>query len=326
MGNKQYMQNRISVSKRKEWSAQIKAKASELGFGACGLARASFLETEAVALENWLRNGWHGQMAYMANHFDLRVDPRKLVDGAKSVISLLYNYFAPLQKSESQTAQISIYALGEDYHFILKRKLASLLQFIQESIGPVSGRGFVDSAPVLERAWAVRCGLGWIGKNGLLLNRHLGSFVFLAELIIDLELAYDQPGMDYCGNCTRCIQACPTGAIIAPRLVDASRCISYLTIELKGEIPREMIGKFQNRIFGCDICQQVCPWNRFARPHQEKNFAPHPELLTMTLRDWQELSREQFHKLFRRSAVKRTGYEGLIRNIRFARLSENSGE
>lgn len=317
------MQQQSSSIKRKQWSAQIKTRARELGFGACGLARAGFLDAEAPALEKWLKNGWHGKMAYMANYFDLRLDPQKLVAGAQTVISLVYNYFTPLKQEDRQAPRISIYAYGADYHFVLKKKLASLLQFIRETIGPVQGRGLVDSAPVLERAWAARSGLGWIGKNSLLLTRELGSFVFLAELIIDLELDYDQPGIDYCGNCTRCIQACPTGAIVAPGVVDASRCISYLTIELKDEFPAELIGKLDNWVFGCDICQHVCPWNRFARPHQEEHFLPHPDLLALDARAWQELSPELFQKLFRHSAVKRTGYERLLRNIRFVNLRPN---
>lgn len=318
------MQNRISITQRKQWCAQIKTRALELGFGACGLARAGFLDPEARALEKWLKNGWHGKMAYMANYFDLRVEPQKLVDGAQTVISLLYNYYTPSQPVDSRAPKISMYAFGEDYHFVLKRKLTSLLHFIRDLVGPVNGRGFVDSAPVLERAWAARSGLGWIGKNSLLLSREFGSFVFVAELIIDLELDYDPPGQAYCGNCSRCIQACPTRAIVAPGVVDARRCLSYLTIELKDEIPAEMIGKFENWVFGCDICQQVCPWNRFARPHREAKFAPTPELLTLNAQAWQEMSRDLFNKLFRHSAVKRTGYKGLLRNIRFAMLPPRS--
>lgn len=300
----------------------IKDRARALGFDYCGIARADYLEEEAPRLEKWLSQGMHGQMAYMANHFDKRLDPRKLVDGAKSVISLMYNYYP--EKELDSDFKLAKYAYGEDYHFVIKRKLKTLLATLQEEIGDINGRVFVDSAPVHERAWAQRAGLGWIGKNSLLLNRQMGSFFFLAELIIDLELEPDGPVPDYCGTCTRCMDACPTDAIPEPYVVDGSKCISYFTIELKNEIPTEMKGKFEDWIFGCDICQDVCPWNRFSKPHADKELAPNPELSHFTRRDWEELTEETFREVFKRSAVKRTKFSGLKRNIKFVR--ENDGD
>lgn len=298
----------------------VKQLARELGFSYCGISKAEFLEDEAPRLEAWLRRGYHGMMKYMVNHFDKRLDPRLLVPGAKSVISLIYNYYPQKDLACDNNFKIAKYAYGEDYHFVIKEKLRELLFRIQEKTGQINGRAFVDSAPVMERAWAKRAGLGWIGKNSLLLNRSMGSFFFLAELIIDLELEYDGPIKDYCGTCTACIDACPTDAIPEPGVVDGSRCISYFTIELKEEIPNDVKGKFENWIFGCDICQDVCPWNRFARPHDEPRFLPHPDLEKMQRQDWIELTEEVFRKIFRKSAVKRAGFKGLKRNVEFVHL------
>lgn len=298
-------------------SQLVKEKAKALGFDFCGISRAEFLEEEAPKLENWLKQGMHGQMHYMENHFDKRLDPTKLVEGARSVVTLLYNYYPEEDLSQSNNYKISKYAYGQDYHFVIKDKLRNLVAELQEEIGEIEGRVFVDSAPVMERAWAKRSGVGWVGKNSLLLTKQRGSFFFLAELISDLELQADGPIKDYCGTCTRCLDACPTDAIVAPYVVDGSRCISYYTIELKEEIPKEAQAKFENWIFGCDICQDVCPWNRHASPHQEPDFSPHPELRSMHKKDWEELTEEAFRKLFKKSAVKRTKYQGLQRNIRF---------
>lgn len=289
-----------------------------LGFLSCGISRADFLEQEAPRLEKWLNKNYHGQMAYMENHFDKRLDPRLLVDGAKSVVSLLLNYY-PSEIQNPASYKISKYAYGEDYHFVIKEKLKQLLQFIQEEIGEVNGRVFVDSAPVLDKAWAAKSGLGWIGKNANLITQKVGSFYFIAELIIDLELEYDLPTTDHCGTCTACIDACPTQAIIQPYVVDGSKCISYFTIELKDNLPQEMKGQFNDWVFGCDVCQEVCPWNRFAKPHQEPLFEPKAELLQFSKRDWQELTKETFNKVFKNSAVKRTKFEGLMRNIDFVK-------
>lgn len=295
-----------------------------MGFSFAGIARAEQMDEEARRLESWLNAGMHGQMGYMANHFDKRIDPRKLVEGAKSVISLLYNYYPEQRQSDPAAPKISRYAYGEDYHFVLKRKLKDLLRFIGEEIGEVSGRCFVDSAPVLERDWARRSGVGWMGRNTMLINPKAGSYYFLAELILDLDLVYDHPIRDYCGTCTRCIEACPTDAISpGGYVVDGSKCISYFTIELREAIPEEYRGQFDNWMFGCDICQEVCPWNRFSTPHSEPAFEPHPQLLEMTKGDWEELTEEVFRELFRRSAVKRTGFEGLRRNLGF--LGEKGG-
>lgn len=301
-------------------SQQIKAKATELGFDACGIAAATFLESEAPKLEKWLAKNKHGQMHYMANHFDKRLDPRLLVDGAKSVISVLLNYFPDKRLPEqSDDLKLSKYAYGTDYHFVLKEKLKSLVTYIQEEIGEINGRVFTDSAPVMDKVWAARSGLGWIGKHSNLLNRDIGSFFFIGEIICDLELTPDHAIKDYCGTCTRCIDACPTDAIVEPYVVDGSKCISYFTIELKEAIPEEVKGKFQNWIFGCDICQDVCPWNSFARPHQTPAFELLPALENFTNKDWQEITEEIFQELFRSSALKRTKYEGLKRNIEFVK-------
>jgi epoxyqueuosine reductase len=288
-----------------------------LGFSFCGIAKAEFLEDEAPRLEEWLKRGYQGRMAYLENHFDKRLDPCLLVPGAKSVISLLYNYYPDRDMPQQAGLKIARYAYGEDYHHVIKDKLKIFLAQLRELVGDVNGRAFVDSAPVHERAWAKKSGLGWIGKNSLLLNKHMGSFFFLAELIVDLELEPDGPVKDYCGTCTACMEACPTHAIPEPYVVDGSKCISYFTIELKDEIPKEVQGKFENWIFGCDICQEVCPWNRFATPHHEPRFTPHPDLEKMTAQDWKEITEDVFEKLFSKSAVKRTGYPGLKRNIRF---------
>jgi len=295
----------------------IKAEAERLGFLSCGISKAAFLETEAPRLENWLKKNMHGEMQYMENHFDKRLDPTKLVEGSKSVISLLLNYFpSEIQKDES-APKISKYAYGTDYHFVIKDKLKSLLHFIQDEIGEVEGRAFVDSAPVLDKAWAAKSGLGWIGKHSNLLTQQVGSFYFIAELIIDLELDYDHATTDHCGTCTACIDACPTEAITEPYVVDGSKCISYFTIELKENIPNNFKGQFDDWMFGCDICQDVCPWNKFSKTHSEPLFNPHPELLEMTKEDWEEITEDTFKKVFQKSAVKRTKYSGLVRNIDF---------
>ena len=294
----------------------IKAEAKRLGFLSCGISKAEFLEEEAPRLENWLKNGMQGEMQYMENHFDKRLDPRLLVDGAKSVISVLLNYF-PEKTQEESSYKISRYAYGQDYHHVMKSKLRQLMEFISEEIGEVNGRAFVDSAPVLDKAWAARSGLGWMGKNSNLLTQQVGSYYFIGELILDLELEYDTPATDHCGSCTACIDVCPTNAIVQPYVVDGSKCISYFTIELKNEIPNEVKGQFDDWIFGCDICQEVCPWNRFSKPHQEPLFQPHPELLAMSKKDWEEITEEVFQRLFKKSAVKRTKYSGIQRNIKF---------
>lgn len=282
----------------------------------CGISRAAFLEEEAPRLERWLKNNMHGEMGYMENHFDKRLDPTKLVSDSKSVISLLLNY-APSELQNEDSYKISKYAYGTDYHFVIKDKLKQLLHHIQEEIGDVHGRAFVDSAPVLDKAWAAKSGLGWMGKHSNLLTKQAGSFYFIAELIVDLDLDYDSPVTDHCGTCTACIDACPTEAIVAPYVVDGSKCISYFTIELKNEIPSNGRGHFDDWIFGCDVCQDVCPWNRFSQSHKEPLFNPNPDLLDMTKKDWNEITEDVFKNLFKNSAVKRTKFEGLKRNIDF---------
>ncbi|WP_057937177.1 tRNA epoxyqueuosine(34) reductase QueG [Algoriphagus resistens] len=297
----------------------IKSTAKRLGFDFCGIAKAGFLEEEAPRLEDWLNRNYKGQMGYLANHFDKRLDPTKLVEGAKTVVSLVYNYY-PKEKLSTGKSDIKLakYAYGEDYHFVIRDKLSEFLEILREEIGEISGRGFVDSAPVMERQWAQKAGLGWLGKNSLLLNRQMGSFFFLAELIIDLEVAPDTPlAKDYCGTCTACIDACPTDAIVDNGVVDGSRCISYLTIELKDAIPTEFQGKMENWAFGCDICQDVCPWNRFSEPNHEPRFSPNEELQELSKTDWHEITEETFRKVFKKSAVKRTKLAGLKRNIDF---------
>jgi epoxyqueuosine reductase len=302
------------------YSRLIKKEALDLGFMFCGIAKAGFLEEEAPRLETWLKKGMQGEMGYMENYFDKRLDPRLLVDGAKSVISLGLNYYTNQEQTDSSAPKISKYAYGTDYHHVIKHKLKQLLDTIREKIGEVNGRAFVDSAPVLDKAWAKRAGLGWVGKNTNLISMKKGSFFFLAELIVDLELEYDIPSTaDHCGTCTRCIDACPTEAIVAPYVVDGSRCISYLTIELKNEMPSEFQGKMDNWMFGCDICQDVCPWNRFSVLNQEQAFQPNKELLSMNKRDWEEITEEIFQRVFKDSPVKRTKFSGLKRNIEFLR-------
>lgn len=296
----------------------IKRESLRLGFDACGISKAERLDNEARLLEAWLNQNMHGEMNYMANHFEKRVDPRKLVEGAKSVISLSYNYFTEVKQADEDAPKIAMYALGKDYHDVIKDKLEQLLIFIKEKAGKVNGRYFVDSAPVLEKAWAARSGIGWMGKNTNILSKRRGSYFFLAEIILDLELEYDSPVKDYCGTCTKCIDACPTDAIYEPYKVDGSKCISYFTIELKDEmLPDKIKGKFENWMFGCDICQQVCPINSQSQKHKEPQFEPSIELMNMTKEDWKELNEETFRKLFKGSPVKRTKFKGLKRNIDF---------
>ena len=306
----------MSIDIKSKWTNSIKTEAKRLGFLSCGISKADFLEEEAPRLEKWLNNNMHGEMSYMANHFDKRLDPRKLVEGSKSVISLLLNYF-PEKTQREDSYKISKYAYGQDYHHIIKGKLRQLQEFITEEIGEVHGRAFVDSAPVLDKVWAAKSGLGWVGKNSNLLTQQVGSFYFIAELIVDIDLEYDHAVTDHCGTCTACLDACPTQAIVEPYVVDGSKCISYFTIELKNELPNEMKGSFDDWMFGCDVCQDVCPWNRFSKPHNEPLFNPHPELLSMTKKDWEEITVDVFQKVFKKSAVKRTKYGGLTRNIEF---------
>nr|WP_306353470.1 tRNA epoxyqueuosine(34) reductase QueG [Flavobacterium sp. '19STA2R22 D10 B1'] len=301
---------------KSQYTKFIKAEADRLGFLSCGISKAGFLEDEAPRLEDWLKNNSHGQMTYMENHFDKRLDPTLLVEGSKSVISLLLNYYPP-QIQTTESYKISKYAYGKDYHFVIKEKLKELLNSIEENIGEVSGRAFVDSAPVLDKAWAAKSGLGWRGKNSNLLSKQVGSFFFIAELIVDLELDYDTATTDHCGSCTKCIDACPTQAIVAPYVVDGSKCISYYTIELKENIPFEMKGQFDEWMFGCDTCQDVCPWNRFSKAHSEPLFNPNPEMLSMTKNDWEEITEDTFKKVFKDSPLKRTKFDGLKRNINF---------
>ena len=294
----------------------IKEEAQRLGFLSCGISKAGFLEQEAPRLENWLNNQMNGQMSYMENHFDKRLNPTLLVDDAKSVISLLLNYY-PSELQNEDSYKISKYAYGQDYHHVIKEKLKELLHFIQTEIGEVSGRAFVDSAPVLDKAWAAKSGLGWVGKNSNLITQKVGSFYFIAELIVDLELDYDTPTTDHCGSCTACLDACPTDAIVAPYVVDGSKCISYFTIELKDNLPQEMKGKFDDWMFGCDVCQDVCPWNRFSKPHNEPLFQANSDILNFSKSDWEEITVDTFQKVFKNSALKRTKYDGLLRNINF---------
>ena len=303
-------------SKKNDYSKLIKAESKRLGFLSCGISKAGFLEEEAPRLEHWLNQNHHGEMKYMENHFDKRLNPTLLVDDAKSVISLLLNYY-PSETQNSESYKISKYAYGQDYHFVIKEKLKELLHTIQTEIGEVSGRAFVDSAPVLDKAWAAKSGLGWIGKNSNLLTQQIGSFYFIAELVVDLDLEYDYATTDHCGTCTACIDSCPTEAIITPYVVDGSKCISYFTIELKDNIPTEMKGKMDDWIFGCDVCQDVCPWNKFSKSHSEPLFDPNPQLLSFTKKDWEEITEDTFKTVFKNSGVKRTKLEGLQRNIKF---------
>lgn len=304
------------INNRLKYTKIIKGEAKRLGFLSCGISKAGFLQEDAPRLENWLKKNQHGTMDYMADYFDKRLDPTLLVPDSKSVISLLLNYYPPdFQVSDSY--KISKYAYGKDYHSVLKKKLKKLLRAIRTEIGDVSGRAFMDFAPVMEKSWAAKSGLGWIGKNANLITQKTGSFYFIAELILDLELEYDNPTTDHCGSCTACIDACPTQAIVSPYVVDGSKCISYYTIELKENIPQEMKGKLDDWMFGCDVCQDVCPWNRFSKAHSEPLFTPYPELLSYSKKDWEEITEETFAKVFTNSPLKRTKLEGLKRNINF---------
>jgi epoxyqueuosine reductase len=296
----------------------IKQFSKQLGFDYCGIAKAERLDEDAKRLEQWLNKGMHVSMQYMENHFELRVDPTKLVPGARSVITLMMNYFPSAEQNE-QAPKISKYAYGEDYHEVIRERLKELMKLINEHIGDVNGRGFVDSAPVLERSWAVKSGLGWVGKNGNLISKQSGSFFFIATLICDLELEYDAPfAKDYCGTCTKCIDSCPTDAILPDKVVDGSKCISYFTIELKDAlIDESMKGKFDKWMFGCDVCQDVCPWNRFSKPHHEQHFNPIPEILNLTTQQWEEMSEERFKTIFKNSPLKRTNFAGIKRNLKF---------
>jgi epoxyqueuosine reductase len=299
-------------------SSRIKSKARELGFLDCGISEACFLAEEKSRLLDWLQKEMHGEMTYMENHLDKRLNPRLLVENSRSVISVLLNYFPAEKQSDPETPVLSKYAFGEDYHLVMKDKLGRLLDFIQTRIAPCEGRCFVDSAPVLDRAWAARSGLGWIGKNTNLISTEHGSFFFIGELIINLELpADDRVVRNHCGNCTRCIDACPTQALVAPFVLDARRCISYQTIENRGEIDLALKGKFQNRVFGCDICQDVCPWNLKSEVHCEPSFTPSMKLMNLTKTEWDNMDKPLFNELFRNSAVKRTKFEGLKRNLKF---------
>lgn len=302
------------IENRSKHTAFIKAEALRLGFMSCGISKAGFLEEEAPRLESWLNKNMHGEMQYMENYFDKRLDPTKLVEGSKSVISLLLNYY-PHELQNDESYKISKYAYGRDYHFVIKDKLKEFMHVIQEQIGEVNGRAFVDSAPILDKAWAAKSGLGWIGKHSNLLSKKAGSFYFIAELVVDLDLEYDTPVTDHCGSCTACIDACPTQAIVEPYKVDGSKCISYFTIELKNEIPEYAKAHLDDWMFGCDVCQDVCPWNRFSKPHSEPLFNPNPKLLTYDKKDWEEITQEVFSEIFRKSAVKRTKFSGLKRNI-----------
>jgi len=306
------------VSNNVQHTRIVKETDLSLGFDFCGIAKVQKLDDDARRLEQWLNKGMHGSMKYMENYFELRVDPQRLVPGARSVITLLINYF-PSEKQNKNSPKISTYAYGKDYHDVIKNKLQNLLRILREKIGEVNGRGFVDSAPVLERSWAQRSGLGWIGKNGNLITKKSGSFYFIATLITDLELEYDDPfAKDYCGSCTKCIDSCPTDAILPNKVVDGSKCISYFTIELKEMmIPSEMNGKFDNWMFGCDTCQDVCPWNRFSKGTEETAFTPIREVLNFSLHDWEELTEESFKRIFRDSPIRRSKFHGIKRNLKF---------
>jgi epoxyqueuosine reductase len=320
--NSHVIQSEFDAEKR---AGVLKRMASDLGFSSCRIAKAGFLEEEAPKLESWLSHSHHGEMAYMENHFDMRLDPRLLVDNCRSVVTLAYSYFPEKKLFSEGELKVSTYAYGSDYHKVLKKKLKQLLKDFQSATGEVGGRVFVDSAPVLEKAWAARNGTGWLGKHTNIVHPKHGSFFFLCEMLLDVELQADAPMTDHCGTCTRCIDACPTDAIFAPYQLDASRCISYLTIELKSSIPSEFAGKMDDWIFGCDVCQDVCPWNKkFSVVHQEPYFLPHPDLERMSVHDWKELTKDVFDDVFSSSAVKRTGYEGLKRNIRFATEGSSS--
>jgi|TARA_B110000914_G_scaffold208622_1_gene206244 epoxyqueuosine reductase len=305
------------LNTKTKYTELIKSEAKRLGFISCGISKSEFLEEEAPRLESWLNKNMNGEMKYMENHFDKRLDTTKLVLDSKSVVSLLYNYYPSQILNSDNSPKISKYAYGNDYHFVVKEKVNELLYFIRENIGEVSGRAFVDSAPILEKAWAAKSGLGWVGKNSNLITKKVGSFYFITELIIDLDLDHDYKQTDHCGSCTACLDACPTNAIVEPCVVDGSKCISYFTIELKDSIPNSMKGMFDDWMFGCDICQDVCPWNKFSKAHNEPLFNPNPDLLSMTKKDWEEITLETFSKVFSKSAVKRTKFKGLKRNINF---------
>ena len=304
------------MKNKKHYTELIKNEAKRLGFISCGISRAEFLEDEAPRLEKWLKMKMNGEMKYMENYFEKRLDPRKLVNDAKSIISLTYNYY-PEDLQNKEAPKVSKYAYGMDYHYVIKEKLNFFLTFIKDKIGNVHGRAFVDSAPILEKAWAAKSGIGWVGKNSNLITKQVGSFYFLAELIVDLDLDYDTIESDHCGQCTACIDSCPTEAITEPYVVDGSKCISYFTIELKENIPQEFKGKFDDWVFGCDVCQDVCPWNKFSKPHKEPLFQSSSELMKMSRDEWNEITEETFNKIFKNSAVKRTGYKGLTRNLNF---------
>ena len=304
------------MKNKEHYTKLIKNEAKRLGFISCGISRAEFLEDEAPRLEKWLKMKMNGEMKYMENYFEKRLDPTKLVDGAKSIISLAYNYY-PKDLQNKEAPKVSKYAYGMDYHYVIKEKLNFFLTFIRDKIGDVHGRAFVDSAPILEKAWAAKSGIGWVGKNSNLITKQVGSFYFLAELIVDLDLDYDTIESDHCGECTACIDACPTQAIAQPYVVDGSKCISYFTIELKENIPKEFKGKFDDWVFGCDICQDVCPWNKFSKTHNEPLFQANSELMKMSRDEWNEITEETFNKIFKNSALKRTGYKGLTRNLNF---------
>jgi len=304
------------LKNKEHYTKLIKNEAKRLGFISCGISRAEFLEDEAPRLEKWLKMKMNGEMKYMENYFEKRLDPTKLVDDAKSIISLAYNYY-PNDLQNKEAPKVSKYAYGMNYHYVIKEKLNFFLTFIRDKIGDVHGRAFVDSAPILEKAWAAKSGIGWVGKNSNLITKQVGSFYFLAELIVDLDLDYDTIESDHCGECTACIDACPTQAIAQPYVVDGSKCISYFTIELKENIPKEFKGKFDDWVFGCDICQDVCPWNKFSKTHNEPLFQANSELMKMSRDEWNEITEETFNKIFKNSALKRTGYKGLTRNLNF---------
>ena len=308
------------------YSNKIKLAAQKLGFLSCGISKADFLEDEAPRLEQWLSQGHNGSMYYMERNFDKRLDPRILVPGAKSIVSLLLNYHTDQKQIDPEAPKISSYAYGLDYHSVIKNKLKKMMKIIHREIGEVNGRVFVDSAPVMEKAWAAKSGLGWVGKNTNLISKKVGSFFFIAELILDLELEYDLPVADHCGSCTACIDACPTEALIKPYQIDGSKCISYLTIELKESIPSEFKGKMDNWAFGCDVCQTVCPWNRFSTPNDESAFKPQSDLLSLSKKEWEEMTESVFNTVFKNSAVKRTKFNGLKRNIKFLSLEQNIQE
>lgn len=309
------MQSMVHPSKN--LTALIKAKAEKFGFQNCGISPAGFLEEDAKPFENWLNKNYNGEMSYMQNHFDKRLNTQLLVEGSKSVISLTYNYFPEKEFSDFGGLKISKYAYGKDYHEIIKEILLEMVAELQEEIGDFDCRVFTDSAPILERSWARKSGIGWVGKNANLITKQTGSFYFLAEIICDLELAYDAPTTDHCGSCRKCIESCPTEAIVDDRIIDGSKCISYATIELKNEIPDHFRNKMEDWVFGCDICQDVCPWNRFAKPHHQKKFGPNEMLINMNKNDWQELSQDLFSEMFRKSPIKRTKFAGLQRNIEY---------